>query len=63
MLQQFFFQFSIVLDDAVMHDGNFFIVGVMGVRIDHRRLAVSGPTGMADAAGACKGIAAVRHLA
>ena len=54
---------GVVLDDAVMHDGNFFIVGVMGVRIDHRRLAVSGPTGMADAAGACKGIAAVRHLA
>lgn len=28
----------------------------MGVRIDHRRLAVSGPTGMADAAGACKAL-------
>ena len=53
----------IVFNDAVVHHGDLLVTGIMRVRVDHRRLPVSGPTGMADAAGACKGIAAVRHLA
>ena len=63
LVGQALFDLEIVLDDAVVHDGNFFIVGVMGVCIDDRGLTVGGPAGVADAAAAGEGAAAVRHLA
>ena len=51
LLQQLFLQFLIVLDDAVMHDGQAAVVGSMGMGIALGGHAVRGPAGMAHGAG------------
>ena len=62
-VEQTILDLLIVFNDAVVHHGNLLVTGIMRVRVDHRRLPVGGPTGVADAAAAVYGIAAVRHLA
>ena len=49
LLLQKFAQFQIILDDAVVHDGDFPVLGDVRVGICVVRLAVGGPAGMADA--------------
>ena len=49
LLLQKFAQFQIILDDAVVNDGDFPVLGDVRVGICVVRLAVRGPAGMADA--------------
>jgi hypothetical protein len=49
---QFFLQFLIILDDAVMHDGH--LICCMRVRIALRRVAMRRPARVADADGAAE---------
>ena len=44
-------QFGEVLDDAVVDDGDTTVAAGVGMGVNDRRLAVSGPAGVADAAG------------
>ena len=72
MLQQFFFQFSIVLDDAVMYandlrlhcagTGTTTVTGNMRMRIRLARLTVGCPTGMANTTGSFQCLAAICFL-
>ena len=57
------FQFLIVFDDAVVHHRDLFIPGIMRMGVEDAGFAVGGPAGVADAAAAGHGAAAVRHLA
>ena len=53
----------IVFNDSVVYDGNLLVTGIMRVCVDDGRLAMGRPAGMADAAAAGHGAAAVGHLA
>ena len=48
---QLFAQLGEVLDDAVVDDGDTTVAAGVGVSVNDRRLAVGGPTGVADTAG------------
>ena len=48
-LEEFFLQFHVVFDDAVVDDGEITFFIRMGMGVDIRRTAMSCPTGMADA--------------
>src|SRR5699024_8731030 len=51
-----------VFNDAVVHDGDLLVAAIVRVGVLHRGLAVGGPAGVADAAGALHGAAAVGHI-
>ena len=51
LLLQRIAQLLVVLDDAIVHHGDFLCAAEMRVRVALRRRAMRGPSGMADAAG------------
>ena len=56
---QFRPQFPVIFDDAVMHHGDGIFLVHMGMGVFVGRAAVSGPAGVADAAGSRQGLSGV----
>ena len=63
LVEQTILDLLIVFNDSVVYDGNLLVTGIMRVCVDDGRLAMGRPAGMADAAAAGHGAAAVGHLA
>ena len=63
LVDQTLLDLLIVFNDSVVYDGNLLVTGIMRVCVDDGRLAMGRPAGMADAAAAGHGAAAVGHLA
>lgn len=72
MLEQLFFQFRIVFDDAIMHTDYFgldctktrtaTVAGYVRMCIGLARFTVRCPTGMANTAGSFQGISIIRFF-
>ena len=57
--QQFLFQFLVILNDAVVNRHHISVIAAVGMGVFHGGLPVGSPAGMADAAAAFHGLAAV----